>query len=72
MKFRYVVIEDQYYQALRYEKDGNSYVVNGPVPMNLVKSRSVYNGTSFSVSSANIVFTRALPVMLHGLKKAAW
>ena len=71
LNIRYVAIEEQLYQALRYEKDGNSYVVNGLVPANFVQSRSVYNGKPFSVPSVDIAFTVALPVMLHGLKKAA-
>ena len=68
---RYVMIEEQFYQALSYENDGDSYIVNGPVPMNLVfELRSVDDGT-FSVPNADIILGRGTPVMLHGLKKAA-
>jgi hypothetical protein len=72
LKIRYVEIGNQPYQALRYENDGDSYVVNGPVPANLVgELRSLDEEKTFAIPSADIVFTRALPVMLHGLKKAA-
>ena len=74
LKIRCVVIEKQPYQAVRYEKDENSYIVNGPVDTSNLAGflRSVEDGTSFSVPCADIVFTRSLPVMLHGLKKAAF
>ena len=74
MKFRYVFVGKQPYQALSYEDDGNSYVVRGPLPKkgNLVgELRSVNSGTTFSVSSADIILARGIPVMLHGLKKAS-
>ena len=73
LKIRCVVIEKQPYQALRYERDGNSYVVNGPMNMSNLDGflGSLADRTSFSVPCADIVFTRSLPVMLHGLKKVA-
>ena len=74
MKMRYVSVRKQPYQALRYEKDGNSYVVRGLLPKkgNLVGGlRSADDGTTFSVPNADIIFGCGTPVMLHGLKKAA-
>ena len=72
MKLQYVEIEGQPYQALRYEKDRDGYVVNGPVPTNLVgELRSLDDGTTFYVQSEDIGFTPSLPVELHGLKKNA-
>ena len=72
LKIRYVMIEEEFYRALRYENDENSYVVNGPVPSNLLgELRSVDDGTTFSVPNADIILGRGTPVVLHGLKKAA-
>ena len=72
LKIRYVEIGNQPYQALRYEKDGDSYVVNGPVPANLLgKTRYDDDEDTFSISSGDVSFTVGLPVMLHGLTKAA-
>ena len=74
MKFRYVSVKEQPYQALRYKKNGDSYVVRGPLPKkgNLVgELRSGNVGTTFSVPSADIILGRGAPVVLRGLKKAA-
>ena len=72
MKLRCVLIEDQYYKVLRYEEDGNSYVVNGPVPTySLDELRSLDDEKASSVPNASIIFACGSPVMLHGLKKAA-
>ena len=74
MKMPYVSVGKQHYQVLSYEDDGNSYVVRGPLPKkgnSVGELRSVDNAKTFSVPSADITFTHSLPVMLHGLKKAA-
>ncbi|KAK1740132.1 hypothetical protein QTG54_009082 [Skeletonema marinoi] len=59
------------YQALRYENDGKSCVIQGPVPRNIFEPRNVDDEKTFSVPTANIYFSLGSPVMLHGLKKAA-
>jgi hypothetical protein len=59
------------YQALRYENDGKSCVIQGPVPKNIFEPRNVDNEKTFSVPTAVIYFSLGSPVMLHGLKKAA-
>jgi hypothetical protein len=69
LKIRYVVIAEHLYQALRYENDGNTYVVNGPV--NSAGEIRSDDEEAFAVPSADITFTHSLPVMFHGLKKDA-
>ena len=59
------------YQALRYENDGKSCVIQGPVPSNVYEPRNVDDEKTFSVPTALICFPLGTPVMLHGLKKAA-
>eukprot|EP00984_Skeletonema_dohrnii_P001534 scaffold486_cov148-Skeletonema_dohrnii-CCMP3373.AAC.15 len=59
------------YQALRYENDGKSCVIQGPVPRNVHEPRNVDDEKTFSVPTAVICFQLGTPVMLHGLKKAA-
>jgi len=70
---RYVFIESKLYQALRYENDGNSCVVEGPVPNEIAlgERRKFDNEKIFSIASADIKVVFGTPVVLHGLKKAA-
>jgi hypothetical protein len=70
---RYVVIESKPYQALRYENDGDSCVVEGPVPNQIAlgELRKFDNEKLFSVASTDINVVLGTPVVLHGLKKAA-
>eukprot|EP00986_Skeletonema_menzelii_P021333 scaffold34097_cov148-Skeletonema_menzelii.AAC.2 len=73
MKLRYVEIENQPNLALRYENDGNSYIVNGPVPTDLLgEPINLDEEKTFSVPCADIAFQSIrTPVMLHRLTKAA-
>eukprot|EP00984_Skeletonema_dohrnii_P001536 scaffold486_cov148-Skeletonema_dohrnii-CCMP3373.AAC.17 len=59
------------YQALRYENDGKSCVIQGPIPSNIYAPRNVDDEKTVSVATAVIYFSLGSPVMLHGLKKAA-
>eukprot|EP00984_Skeletonema_dohrnii_P001522 scaffold486_cov148-Skeletonema_dohrnii-CCMP3373.AAC.3 len=69
---RYVSIGDGLnYQALRYENDGKSCVIQGPVPRNIFEPRNFDDEKTLSVPTAVIYFSLGSPVMLHGLKKAA-
>jgi len=82
LKLRYVVWigTEEMYQALRYENDGKSCVIQGPlskvvredngVPVETLENNAA-SGTTDVVPSAEILFSFGLPVMLHGLKKAA-
>jgi len=71
LRCAFIGCEQQPYEALRYENDGKSCVIQGPVPSNLDASRNVDDEKTFSVPSAEILFSLGTPVMLHGLKKAA-
>ena len=81
LKLRCVFIENRpfidpndRYQVLRYEQDGNSYIVKGPLLTNYMEEpRNVDGEMTFSVPSTDvgISFSRGTPLMLHGLKKAA-
>ena len=73
LKIRYVFLGEQLYQALRYENDGDSCVVNGPVDTSNLGGflESVEDEKTFAVPSGDVSFTVGSPVMLHGLKKAA-
>ena len=75
LKSRYVRFgrQQQIYQVLRYENDGNSCVIRGPITKSNIihgEPRNDDNWTTFSVPITDIVFAVSLPVMLHGLKKA--
>jgi hypothetical protein len=70
---RYVFIESKPYQALRYENDGESCIVEGPVPNQVALDdlRKFDDEKTFSVASADIKFAFGTPVVLHRHKKAA-
>ena len=69
LRCAFIGCEQQPYQALRYEDDGDSCIVQGPVPKNVPRNDD--DCQIFSVPSVEISFSLGTPVMLHGLKKAA-
>ncbi|KAK1740074.1 hypothetical protein QTG54_009024 [Skeletonema marinoi] len=69
LRCAFIGSEQQPYQALRYEDDGDSCIVQGPVPKNVPRNDD--DCQTFSVPSVEISFSLGTPVMLHGLKKAA-
>eukprot|EP00984_Skeletonema_dohrnii_P028217 scaffold18122_cov72-Skeletonema_dohrnii-CCMP3373.AAC.2 len=72
LRYAFIGSEQQRYQALRYEDDGDSCIVQGPVPKNeICEPRNDDNSQTFAVASAGFTLPLGTPVMLHGLKKAA-
>ena len=74
MNMRYVFVGQELYQALRYENDGNSCIIQGPVPITtnlLGECRNLDDEKMFSVPSADMTISLGTLVMFHGLKKAA-
>eukprot|EP00984_Skeletonema_dohrnii_P010662 scaffold4179_cov71-Skeletonema_dohrnii-CCMP3373.AAC.3 len=72
LRCAFIGCEQQPYEALRYDDDGDSCILQGPVPKNTIcQPRNDDDGQTFSAPSVEISFSLGTPVMLHGLKKAA-